>query len=59
MWFVASIPFWLIGAWCLWSAGASLVIKKPNESSQDQVEQMLWNLVAAGVAFYIAAKIAT
>lgn len=59
MWFVASIPFWLIGAWCIWSAGASLAVKSPGETSQQQVEQMLWNLVCAGAAFYVAARIAS
>lgn len=59
MWFVASIPFWLIGLWCVGSAGASLAIKRPDETPQQRTEGMLWNLACAGGAFYVAAKIAS
>jgi hypothetical protein len=57
-WIIASIPFWLIGAFCMVAAVAAVTRRTPDETSTSIGVQMLMGLVLSGVFLVIAAKVA-
>lgn len=59
MWVVASIPFWILGIFFLYSAGCAVCVRIPGETRKDQVARMLIRLLFSGIALSTAAKIAS
>jgi hypothetical protein len=57
-WIIASIPFWLIGAFWMIAAVAAVTRRKPDETSTSIGIQMLMGLVLSGIFLVIAAKVA-
>lgn len=65
-WVIASIPFWGVGILLLWLAASALGhaysakgLAKPQEEWNTVMGGILLIAMAAGVMFYIAAKVAS
>lgn len=59
MWIIASLPFWMLGIFFFVGIFASVTQRKPSESSKDIAIQMVCSMILSGVAFIVAAKIAS
>lgn len=55
-WFLASLPFWIMGLFWFSCGGACLVYRRDNETMKTQVEQFLC-CFALGAFLWIVAAI--
>jgi hypothetical protein len=56
-WAVASIPFWLLGAFFFYGACIAIPRRRPDETASDLGIQVVGFLLVCGIFFIIAAKI--
>jgi hypothetical protein len=57
IWVIASIPFWIVGAFFMVGSVATFTEREPQETSRQLAIQCLGSLILAGIFFLIAAKI--
>jgi hypothetical protein len=59
MWIIASIPFWIAGAFFAYATPAVVIAREPNETNAEIFGQSFSCLLLCGVFLSIAAKIAS
>ena len=56
-WFIASIPFWLLGLFFLASGVINIFVRSPGETVKEQVEKFLACCFVGAILWVLAAII--